>query len=137
MKVSDIYTSESAFMRASDHKGINAIATIDDVGQDLFPGKHGREEAKLVITIKGKDQGIVLSKGNARTLADAFGDDTNKWAGKKINIQTKDYDIEGKQTTGFILSQPASEAQEWGEEQSKQAAAVAAEKDEFSDDIPF
>jgi hypothetical protein len=45
-----------------------------------------RGTPKLVVCFKETDKRLVLNRTNLDTLVEAFGDDTDKWIGKKIQL---------------------------------------------------
>jgi hypothetical protein len=107
--------SSSPHLKASEHAGYNKQCEIKTAGTDElnYPGeptKHG-----YVIGI-GAPKDIWLSKTNLKAIVAQFGNDTEKWVGKKILLTTKEYDIEGKQSVGWITTPMG---------------------DDMSDDIPF
>jgi len=100
--LNDLYGGSAApHLKASDHAGLNTVVTIKGADTDelTFPGQPVK---KGIIIDIGKDKPIFLSRTNASVLLAAFGDDLPGWVGRKIILQTKDYDIEGKITTGWL-----------------------------------
>jgi hypothetical protein len=56
----------------------------------------------MIIIDIGEEKPIALSRTNANALIAQFKDTLSKWKGKKIMLQTKNYNIDGKQTVGWI-----------------------------------
>lgn len=82
-------------------------ATVEEIGQD--------KGAKIVLSLtsaKGlpwpKD--VVLNKGNALQMQAAFGDDTDDWLGKPIEIWAENVMFQGKLVPGIKIQPGASAA---------------------------
>ena len=58
------------------------------------------EGQKPVCYFKGGDKGLVLNKTNGIVMADAFGDDTDDWVGKVIELRVEPTMFKGKPDTG-------------------------------------
>lgn len=79
MRMSEAFPSN--WLKASDLQGRTVKATIKDVVmEDVGDGE------KPIVTFVGKDKGLVLNKTNANMIVDAYGDETDTWAGKEIEI---------------------------------------------------
>ena len=112
--------SPAPYLKASDHKGLNAVVKIKSGYADSKT--FDDEEQHGYALDVGKEKNIWISKGNLKLLVAEFGNDTEKWAGKTILLTTKNWDIRGNKTVGWVTS-PIKDADKAG--------------DEFSDDIPF
>ena len=110
--------SSSPYLKAADHAGLNKIVTVKSADVDEVTWPDGKTETVYVIDI-GKEKPIKLSKTNMRTMVGIGGNNTDDWAGKKVVLATRDYDIDGKATTGWTVS------------------AVPTSDDGPDDDIPF
>lgn len=53
-------------------------ATVETVGQD--------DERKIVLAFRGKEKRMIVNRTNGDTLAQAFGDEIEGWAGKEITL---------------------------------------------------
>ena len=81
MKRSELFPSR--FLRHADLQGrpqtvIIKDVTLEDVGDD---GKQ-----KPVIRFRGKEKGFVCNATNYDVIADAYGDETDDWAGQPIEL---------------------------------------------------
>jgi hypothetical protein len=130
MKVSETYPNTGLYLKAIDHVGQTINATIAAVDKDTFSRPDGTEQTRMVLFFTGQKLGLVLSPSNARTLAEAFGDNGDTWTGKGVIVTTKGYDIEGKKTHGFVLF-PQAAPKGWG------GSSTTESKAEFNDSIPF
>jgi len=101
--VQRMFESESPYLKAADHEGINRQCIIKNAGTDTlnFDGKPPQEGAWIDV---GAEKPIWLSKTNGRTLIGAFGNTTEEWLQKKVLLTTKDYTMEGgKKTAGWLV----------------------------------
>jgi hypothetical protein len=102
--------SSSPHMKASEYPDFNRQMKVVSAGTDElnYPGepvKHG-----YIVQLENAPKAIWLSKTNLKAIVKVFGNDTDTWAGKQILLTTKDYDIEGKKSVGWITT-PIDESQ--------------------------
>jgi hypothetical protein len=79
MKVSEIYAG--AHLKAIDLGGRASLAQISDVSSEVFD-----EGEKIVLHFAGKDKTLVCNATNSRMIAASFGDETETWKGKTIEL---------------------------------------------------
>jgi len=85
--------SESDWLKAADIKGKNVSVVIESVGENQFDAKEGQAaQEKATLRFAGKDKGVVLNATNTNTLIEAYGSDSDKWIGKEIGLNTKEYE---------------------------------------------
>ena len=118
MKISDAFPSN--YLKAADLNGRTIPVTIADCQLEDLGG-----ESKPVLRFVGKDKGCVLNKSNASVLADAFGDETSAWNGKKIELYSEKVFFQGRMVDGLRVRIPP------------QPAAVPAAEDFDDADIGF
>ena len=105
---------------------------------------------KLVMYFVGKEKGMVLNKTNARTIADAYGNDTDNWTGGEINVFSMKVDFQGKLVDGLRVNIPPrqnSAPQQRPinvmpnarppQQVNPQPAMAGGNDDPFEDEIPF
>ena len=118
--VTKMFETDSPWMKAADHAGLNKQLLIEDVGLDElnYPG----EAPKQIVWVKLEKapKPIVLSKTNGSVLVGAFGGKMEDWKQKKVLLTTRDYSIDGKNTTGWVIT-----------------PLLADKSTGFDDDIPF
>lgn len=122
MKIGQAFPSK--YLKASDlgtkrHKVKISKVELADVSGDVEV-----PEEKPILFFEGKGKGLVLNRTNAGTIEEAYGDETDAWAGKEIEIFATTTDFKGKRVPCIRIDVPKS-------------AATAKESDEFSDEIPF
>jgi hypothetical protein len=99
----------SKYLKAADFAGRGDVkATINFIEmEEMQDGK-----PKPALYIKEQDRAIVLNKTNATVLAEAFGDDTDKWGGKSVVIHTMPTSFQGKTVQGIRIRPAPVDAQE-------------------------
>jgi hypothetical protein len=86
----------SKYLKAADLQGHAVKTTIRDVVSEQIGG-----DRKLIMYFKGKEKGMVLNKTNARTIGDVFGDDTDDWIDKQIEVFAMKVDFQGRMVDGL------------------------------------
>ncbi len=134
MLVSQEFPSKT--LKATDLKGKEPRLTISTVEQEKIG-----DEMKMVVYFRGKDKGVVLNKGNANLLADAYGDDTDGWLGHDVILFAIWTEYAGKPVQGLRFRIPsARDAPARPDPISSGPAPKAAPKpnnEDMNDDIPF
>jgi hypothetical protein len=51
---------------------------------------------KPIITFVGKDKGLVLNKTNATMIVDSYGDESDVWVGKEIELYPDKVNYQGQ-----------------------------------------
>ena len=115
--VTKLFETDSPWMKAAEHKGLNKTLKIEDVGTDRLSFEGQPDRDIVWIKLEKAPKPIVLSKTNGSVLVGAFGGEIEEWKGKKVLLTTKDYNFDGKQSTGWITTPILSE--------------------DYEDDIPF
>jgi hypothetical protein len=132
-RVSSIYGGQ--FMTAAElmPMGKRHPALIHGVVQKVV-SKEGEE--KLVLTLASAQgrawpRELVLNKGNATALQTAYGDDSDDWLGKPIELWAEMTSFQGKNMPGIRLAATAAGTAE-------KAAPVAGNGEApLNDEIPF
>lgn len=76
----------SRYLRAADLKDSGPqTVTVASAAEETV-GREDEREEKLVLYLKELDQGLVLNKVNIETLVELFGDETDEWTGKKVEL---------------------------------------------------
>ena len=63
-------------------------AVIASVMMDTLTDMHGRSEEKAIVLFAGDVKPLVLNLTNWDTIQDAYGEDTDQWAGKVVELYT-------------------------------------------------
>ena len=107
--ITELYgESSSPYLKAADNAGLNKAVKIKSAMKDEaeFDGKVD----KFISIEVGAEKPIKLSRTNAKTLVGEFSDDLGAWVGRKIILQTKEYNFTGSVTIGWVtIPMPANE----------------------------
>ena len=139
-KVSETYAG--AFVTGAELQplGQRRQAVIHQAVQELI----GQESAqpKVVLDLVSKQgqawpRRVVLNKTNALALANAFGDDTDDWAGKPVEIWSETVLFRGKATPGIKLCAGGMAPLAAPSKAAKPASNYAGTGSDLDDEIPF
>ena len=103
MKIDEVYPSN--YLKASDLKGklvkvkMKAV-TVEEIGDDKKP----------VIRFEGRDKGLALNKTNAGIIASAYGQETDAWNGKEIELRPDKTQFQGQLVDCIRVQVPAQAA---------------------------
>ena len=99
----------SNYLKASDLKGSQPVATIDRV--EIEPV--GRQkEMKPVVYFVGKEKGIVLNKTNANTISNLVGSpNTEDWAGFAVRLYATHVEFGGEQVEAIRIKSAGTAGQ--------------------------
>ena len=115
---SDMYKSESKFLKADDLKGRAIKVVISDAKVEAMTQDQNGDR-KVVIYFEGKEKGMALNKTNFNVLTSNFGVDSDAWKGKQIELFAMDVEYQGKLVPGLRLR------------------VLPEGSDDFNDSIPF
>ena len=105
MKIDEkLFATDSPYLKAADHTDMNKIVTIESVGEDEYEGDNGNVEKFIYIAVKGGSKPIKVAKGQLKKLVAALGDDSGAWIGRKINLSTQEWNINGNNTVGWNMT---------------------------------
>lgn len=91
----------SKYLKASDLQGeIVKVKIRDAVIEELG------SDRRLVLYFAGKEKGLVTNKTNAMTIGEAFGIDTDDWAGKVIELFSMKVEFNGRMVDGLRVRVP-------------------------------
>lgn len=82
----------------------SAVVTIKSISVEELHGQNGLKAKKPVLYFTKGKKGFVLNKTNAKTIAELYGSDTDKWIDKKIELFATVCDAFGKQTECIRIS---------------------------------
>lgn len=124
MKINDAFPSE--YIKGSEVERpvlfVMSHVEMKDVGDDHKP----------ILFFIGQEKGLVLNKGNAQTISEAYGDNTDGWQGKQIVLYfNPDVMYAGKKTGGIRVRKPKVAAP------SKAPEPPPPDDDMDGDSIPF
>ena len=95
MKIGSAFPSK--YLKAADipdDRPVNVV--MDHVTIENVAGNDNPDDEKPVLYFQGKTKGMVLNKTNSGILSDAYGDETDDWAGKPVQLTTTETLFQGK-----------------------------------------
>lgn len=123
MRISGAFPSE--YLKAADLQGRNVKVVMSHVEMKDIGGDH-----KPILFFQGKDKGMVLNKTNANNISQAYGDDTEGWAGRELVLFEAMVDFQGKTVAAIRVRTPqAKDKQPIPPNQPMREA--------MSDEVPF
>jgi hypothetical protein len=99
--VADYFASESQWLKAADHEDMNRRVKVEKVGSDVLTGDDGEKDV-IWVKFDKAPKPIILSKTNGMAMIAAYGEESDAWYGKEVQLTTKKYNINGNNTTGWI-----------------------------------
>lgn len=125
MKIGKLY--KSAYLKAADLDDDTTV-TIEEIRIEEING-----DTKPVVYFEGFEQGLVLNKTNANTIAQVLGDDdTDNWVGGRVTLFVTQVDFQGKSTEAIRVKARAPKAAT-----ATAAAPGAAPRRRNADDDPL
>ena len=94
---------------------------------------------KLVLYFQGtkENKGVVLNKTNARVLSDAYGDETDDWAGQQVTLFEAMVEYQGKMGPAIRMMVPKGNTRPVQTARPSSADIKASPADDMNDEIPF
>ena len=85
----------SKYLKAADLQGHTVAVVIDrlELGE---VGQGDEKEQKWIMYFEGKEKGLVLNKTNSNMVAAAYGDNTDGWTGKPLELYPTRVPFAGK-----------------------------------------
>jgi|ERR1700730_7451846 len=145
MRASSFYPSK--YLKASDLQGREVRVVISHVDQCEVG-----DDTKPVLFFEGKNKGLVLNKTNATNIGDAYGDETDEWAGQVVILYEARTDFQGRTVPCIRVRAPergprrdaddvddfgASESQQQVKNRPSRTRKPAMAGGDLDDEIPF
>ncbi len=102
-KVSEVFGSKS--WKASDLVGGPMVLTIKGVKPYKFD-----DGSKLVVSFEESDKDLISNKTNSSSIAKSYGDDTDNWIGKRIQLYLSETEFKGDIVDCVRVQGPRSKA---------------------------
>ena len=134
-----IRNSTRGFLKVSDLEGGKEVThTISHLDEEME--MFGKTLDILNFSDTGKQ--LSLNQTNAEFLLDAFGDDTEKWAGQAVTLYLAEYEFNKEKKLGIRLKKAAAKEgvvilPTRGDGASKTPTRSASRKADLDDEIPF
>lgn len=127
---------QSKFLKKEDFP-VPMVMTIRGVAMEKV-GNNG--DARWVLYFNENTKGIVLNVTKIRQLEATFGDESDSWVGKRIQVMNDPTVMMGQQIVGgikFVMPRAAAAAQPVVHQPPPTIAQQTAAVGEFDDGIPF
>lgn len=98
---------ESKYLKASDLRGQRVKVTIGSV--EMMQMNDGK--SKPAMYFQGKKKGMLLNKTNIKTIARFYGDDTDAWLGRPLELFEAMVDFQGDTVPAIRVSVPQANTQ--------------------------
>lgn len=122
----------SKYLRAADLQGHRISVVISRVDMEGV-NPDDPNERKPVVYFQGKQKGLVLNVTNANRISDLYGDETDLWVNKPLELFAVETEYRGKPVQGLRVSGPSQQAAQ--AQAPVQQPAPPAEG--LDDEIPF
>ena len=99
-KVSDVFANPDT-IRAADLDGKEYAVVIASVEQKSFD-----DGAKLVIGFQNAKKKLIANRTNAKRIAALYGDETDQWIGREINLRAELVDFKGESVMAVRVQPP-------------------------------
>lgn len=97
---------DKEFLYAYDFDGGRDVTlTIDKVAGGELKGENGKTDKKPIVTFRETKKKLALNKTNGSTIASLYGNDVEKWVGKRITLYPTTTTF-GRQTVECIRVRP-------------------------------
>ena len=138
MRISDAFPSN--YLKAADLQGRMVTVTVAGSRMEDFGG-----EEKPCLLFQGKDKGMVLNKTNASAIVSAYGDETDEWIGKPIELYSARVMFQGSMVDGLRVRVPAPPSPQPApyvapsppRDLHAPVSPLGGAAESFDDDIPF
>lgn len=125
MKMSEAFPSK--YLKAADLNGRAVRAIIDNCTyEDMGDGT-----SKPVLSFRGQKKGLVLNKTNAAMIASSYGDDSDAWRGRELEIYPDKTSMQGRIVDCLRVRVPVAPAT------PAPAAVPSAAGEPFNDDASW
>jgi len=104
MKMSEAYPSK--YLKAEDLQNQRLVVTISHITMEEI-GEEGKKDNKPVVYFQGKQKGLVLNKTNAGQISYMYGDESDLWADKQVELYTMIVSFQGRQVPAIRIAPPA------------------------------
>lgn len=141
------------YLKSSDiPEGHTVTVRIDRVVMENV-GQQGKQEMKPVVYFIGKERGMVMNKTNSNTISAAYGNETDDWHGKPVQIVSTETEFGGEMVSCLRVriprpaaapaangDAPAATLAERGQQvrQRREVESPIGDEQHFNpDDVPF
>ena len=123
MNINQMYPG--TYLKGADFARGPQIFTIASIAMETL-GQGQNQETKPVLRFSGIDQGMALNVTNGHAIATLYGDETNDWIGKPIEVYfDPNIMMKGERKGGLRVRAPSGQAIQSQPQQPPQQIPVA------------
>jgi hypothetical protein len=100
----------SRYLKASDLKNGPEVGKINVAALEDLKDFSGAPAKKLVIYFQRKLKPLIVNRTNWGTIADLYGDESDDWAGREIELFATTILMNGKETDTIRIRKPGAKA---------------------------
>ena len=104
MNRNDLFPSK--YLKAGDLKGQPTTLTIKSANVAALKNMQGDTEDKLVLAFADLPKKLVCNRTNYDSVADLYGDETDAWPGKKIEVYPSKANLGGRSVDAIRVRAP-------------------------------
>jgi hypothetical protein len=108
MKIDDLFPSK--YIKASDLNGKPLDVVIKSLKIESMKDMGGNAADKPVLSFIGQSKQLVLNKTNAGLLVELFGDESDNWQGKRVQLFPSKASIGAKQVDAVRIRAAGADA---------------------------
>jgi len=139
MKIGSAFPSK--YLKAGDIPEGKFIKLRVDRVETQNVGRDDEPEDKPVLFFAGKEKGMVLNRTNANVISDVYGEETDDWTGRSVEVYRTQVPFQGKMVDSLRVRVDKNWARETPIPAKPAKVAVTSpisEEEEFDpDSIPF
>ena len=116
----------SKYVKAHDLNGKEFVVQISHLNMESMEDRQGNEETKPVLYFFRTEKALVLNKTNGNSIAEAYGCETDEWAGKLITLFAVEVEAFGERRPAIrVRVTEANKATDTGAPTTQPAASQA------------
>lgn len=105
MKMKEMFPGGGGMWKAADLDGEAITLTIESIEMAKL-GKEDDADVKPLMHFQGEPKGLVLNKTNAKLIAHAYGEDTDEWIGKPLELFPTIVEFQGRDVAAIRVRVP-------------------------------
>jgi hypothetical protein len=137
-KRDDVFPSK--YLKAADLNGTPLTVMIVSAPLESLTSPEGKEQTKTVLYFRGTKKLLPLNVTNWDAVADIAGDDSDDWAGHKIELYPTTTEMKGKIVDCIRVRAPEQSKPATKQKPAAKAKAkthVRPAHDDLDDEVPF
>jgi hypothetical protein len=108
MNRNDLFPSK--YFKAADLGGKPTTLVIKATSVEAMKNMNGGTDDKLVVTFVNQTKGLVVNRTNYDAIADLHGDETDNWAGQRVELYPSKASVGGRSVDCVRVRAPVGDA---------------------------